>query len=214
MDLMDLVAKLTMDSSEYESGLSKVQKGAKKAFKVVGAAIAAGSAAIVGFGASSVKVGMDFDKSMSQVAATLGLSMEEMETQVGKTNTAYGEFEGTLREFAQFMGANTAFSATQAADALNYMALAGYNTQESMDMLPNVLNLAAAGAMDLATASDMVTDVQTAFGLEMKEMPQLVNEMAKAASTGNTSVQQLGEAFLVVGGLAQELNGGFVTLAD
>lgn len=214
MDLMDLVAKLTMDSSDYESGLSKVQKGAKAAFKAVGAAIAAGSAAIVGFGASSVKVGMDFDKSMSQVAATLGLSMEEMETQVGKTDTAYGEFEGTLREFAQFMGANTAFSATQAADALNYMALAGYNTQESMNMLPNVLNLAAAGAMDLATASDMVTDVQTAFGLKMEEMPQLVDEMAKAASTGNTSVQQLGEAFLVVGGLAQELNGGFVTLAD
>ena len=112
------------------------------------------------------------------------------------------------------MGRNTAFSATQAADALNYMALAGYDTQTSMEMLPNVLNLAAAGSMDLARASDMVTDTQTAFGISLERTSQMVDEMAKAASTGNTSVEQLGDAFLVVGGLAQEMNGGMVELSD
>ena len=94
------------------------------------------------------------------------------------------------------------------------MALAGYDVQTSMEMLPNVLNLAAAGNMELATASDMVTDTQTAFGISLERTNQMVDEMAKAASTGNTSVEQLGEAFLTVGGLAQELNGGMVTLAD
>ena len=80
-------------------------------------------------------------------------------------------------------------------------------------MLPNVLNLAAAGGMELARASDMITDTQTAFGISLDRTTQMVDEMAKAASTGNTSVEQLGDAFLKVGGLAQELNGGFISLA-
>ena len=162
-------------------------------------AVSAVTGAISGMAGGIVDAGMTFDASMSQVAATMGKSVSDIED---------------LRDFAQQMGATTAFSATEAAEALNYMALAGYKTDESMAMLPNVLNLAAAGSIDLARASDMVTDTQTAFGLKMEEMPQLIDEMAKAASTGNTSVEQLGDAFLTVGGLAQELNGGFVTLAD
>ena len=218
MTLLDLVAKITLDKGEYEKGLAglkaDVDKKAKSLqtgmLKVAGA----GAAALGAFAVASVKTGATFDKSMSQVAATMGLSMEEMQKQIGSTETAYGHFEGNLRDFARFMGENTAFSASQAADALNYMALAGYSVDESMTMLPNVLNLAAAGNMELARASDVVTDVQTAFGLKMEEMPQLIDEMAKAASTGNTSVAQLGDAFLTIGGLAQELNGGFVELAD
>ena len=87
-------------------------------------------------------------------------------------------------------------------------------SETSMSMLPNVLNLAAAGGFDLARASDMVTDTQTAFGISLERTSLMVDEMAKAASTGNTSVEQLGDAFLTVGGLAQELNGGVVTLTD
>lgn len=223
--VFELFAKLGLDSTEYSNGLTNAKteatsfggvigKGLKTAVSIGVKALAAGTAAVTAFGVSSIKVGAEFDKSMSQVAATMGLSMDELKTQVGSVDTAFGEFTGNLREYAQYMGKNTAFSASEAADALNYMALAGYDVQESMTMLPNVLNLAAAGNMDLATASDMVTDAQTAFGLEMSEMPQLIDEMAKASSTGNTSVSQLGEAFLTVGGLAQELNGGFITLAD
>lgn len=206
MNVFDLAARLMLDKTEYDKGLDAAEskggtfgKAISGAAKAAGAAIAAASTAAVGFAADSVKAGMDFDKSMSQVAATMGKTTDEIKD---------------LRDFAQEMGRTTAFSATEAADALNYMALAGYDSKTSMEMLPNVLNLAAAGNMDLARASDMVTDTQTAFGISLERTTQMVDEMAKAASTGNTSVEQLGDAFLVVGGLAQELNGGMVTLKD
>lgn len=221
----ELMAVLGLDSKPFEDGLkgaestatgggSKIGAALGGAAKAAGAAVAAASTAVVAFSKSSVDAGMQFDTAMSQVAATMGKTVEEMTQEVGTADTAYGEFSGNLRDFAQFLGANTAFSATEAAEALNYMALAGYKTQESMDMLPSVLSLAAAGSFDLARASDMVTDAQTAFGIDAERTAQMVDEMAKAASTGNTSVEQLGDAFLVVGGLAQELNGGMVTLAD
>lgn len=223
--VFELFAKLGLDSSEYEKGLGDAKgkassiggaigNGFKTVAKISGAAIATATAAVGAFAASSVKTGAEFDKSMSQVAATMGLTMDEMANQTGKVDLAWGTFSGNLREYAQEMGRNTAFSATQAADALNYMALAGYDTQTSMEMLPNVLNLAAAGNMDLARASDMVTDTQTAFGISLDRTSQMVDEMAKAASTGNTSVEQLGDAFLTVGGLAQEMSGGMVQLSD
>ena len=221
----ELMAVLGLDSKPFEDGLkgaestatgggSKIGKALGGAAKAAGAAVAAASTAVVAFSKSSVDAGMQFDTAMSQVAATMGKTVEEMTQEVGTADTAYGEFSGNLRDFAQFLGANTAFSATQAAEALNYMALAGYDVQQSMDMLPNVLSLAAAGNFDLARASDMVTDAQTAFGISAERTSQMVDEMAKAASTGNTSVEQLGDAFLVVGGLAQELNGGIVTMTD
>lgn len=159
--------------------------------------LSGGISAITDFGKASVASGAQFDTSMSQVAATMGTTVDKIED---------------LRNFAQEMGATTTFSATQAADALNYMALAGYDANTSMQMLPNVLNLAAAGNFDLARASDMVTDTQTAFGISLERTAQMVDEMAKAASTGNTSVEQLGDAFLVVGGLTQELNGGLIQM--
>ena len=149
--------------------------------------------------AASLKVGMDFDKAMSQVAATMGKTVDEI---------------SDLRDFAQEMGATTAFSATQAAEGLNYMALAGYSAEESMKMLPTVLNLAAAGNMELATASDMVTDAQSALGLTTKETVDLVDQMAKASSTTNTSVSQLGEAMLTVGGTAKMMKGGTQELSQ
>lgn len=217
MSLLNLVAKLTLDTSEYESSVGKAEKSAGgfgDAFKKVAdlgvKAFTAATAAVGAFTVASVKTGMDFDKSMSQVYATMGDKANEMVEYNGKTVSSME----ALRDFAQQMGATTQYSAKQSADALNYMALAGYDAQESMEMLPNVMNLAAAGAMDLARASDMVTDTQTAFGMDAARTAQMVDEMAKAASTGNTSVEQLGDAFLVVGGLAKELNGGFVTLAD
>lgn len=210
MNLLDLMVRIGVD--DQASG--KLSTFAAKTGQVIGTAAKAGAAAMTAFTAASVKTGMDFDKAMSQVAATMGKSMSEMQDEVGAVDLSWGTFSGNLREYAQEMGAHTAFSATQAAEALNYMALAGYDTQTSMEMLPNVLNLAAAGNMDLARASDMVTDTQTAFGISLERTSQMVDEMAKASSTGNTSVQQLGEAFLVVGGLAKELNGGYVTLKD
>lgn len=221
--LYDLMIKIGVDTSDLDSAMQKA-KDSVNGFGSTAKGVFAGNllydgvkkigSAMIDFGKDSIQTGMNFDKAMSQVQATMLKSNEEMENSIGSVDTAYGHFEGNLREFAQFLGENTAFSATQAAEALNYMALAGYSTQQSMDMLPNVLSLAAAGNIDLAKASDMVTDAQTAFGIDAERTALMVDEMAKAASTGNTSVEQLGDAFLVVGGLAKELNGGFVTLAD
>ena len=161
--------------------------------KVAGAALVGATTAMAGFTKSSVEAGMEFDSSMSQVAATMGTTVDQI---------------GDLRAFAQEMGATTSFSATQAADALNYMALAGYDADKSMEMLPNVLNLAAAGGIDLASASDMVTDAASALGLETAETTTMVDQMAKASSQSNTSVAQLGEAFLKIGATARNLSGG------
>lgn len=174
----------------------------------VGVAAAAAGAALVGFATTSVGVGMDFDKAMSQVAATMGKSVKDLQNEVGSVDTTFGHFEGNLREYAQFMGSNTAFSATEAANALNYMALAGYDTEKSMNMLPTVLNLAAAGNMELAAASDMVTDAASALGLTTEQTATMVDQMAMASSRSNTSVAQLGEAMLQVGGTAKVMAGG------
>lgn len=171
-------------------------------------AIQATANAAANFAKEAVNTGKEFDAAMAQVAATSGKTMEELESEVGKVSTAYGDFEGNLRDFAQFMGGNTAFSTKEAADALNYMALAGYDAQTSMNMLPNVLNLAAAGAMDLADASDMVTDVSSALNLDLDETATMVDQMAKAAASSNTSVAQLGAAMLKIGGTAANMKGG------
>lgn len=170
----------------------------KAGLAVAGAAITAATAAVGAFAASSVSVGAAFDSSMSQVAATMGKTTDEI---------------GDLREFALEMGSSTAFSATQAAEALNYMALAGYDSNQAMEALPKVLNLAAAGGMELATASDMVTDAQSALGLTMDQSAELVDKMAMTASKSNTSVAQLGEAILTVGGTAKSMSGGTTELS-
>lgn len=151
----------------------------------------------VGFLKDSVETGMGFDSAMSQVAATMGVTVDEI---------------AELRDYAKEMGAETAFSATQSAEALNYMALAGYNADTSMKMLPNVMNLAAAGGMELARASDMVTDSQTALGLSIEDTEVLVDQMAKTSSKTNTSVSQLGDAMLTIGGTAKNLKDGTAEL--
>lgn len=154
--------------------------------------------------AAATKKTIDFDKAMSQVAATLGKTNKEMENE----RVTINGFSGSLRELAIEMGSKTAFSATEAAEALNYMALAGYDAQTSAKMLPKVLNLAAAGNMELAKASDMVTDSQSALGLSIKGTNKLIDQMAAASSKSNTSVEQLGEAILTVGGTAKSMKGG------
>ena len=211
MDVFDLFAKLSLDTSEYESGLNDAKGKAGGIGSAIGgaakiglSAVTAATGATVAFAGSAVKAGADFDSSMAQVAATMGTTVDKI---------------GELRDFAQEMGSTTSFSATQSADALNYMALAGYDAQTSMQMLPNVLNLAAAGGMELATASDMVTDAASALGMTMEDgsvntaqVTELVDQLAKTSSKSNTSVAQLGEAILTVGGTAKMMSGGTTEL--
>lgn len=220
MDLFNLVAKLTLDSSEYDRAMAAAKGTAvksgdsmvasvNKTKKAIGVAALGMGAAMAAFGVSSVKTGMEFDSSMSQVAATMGYSVDEIND---KTSEAGQTFD-KLRNFAQEMGQTTKFSATESADALNYMALAGYDAEKSMRMLPNVLNLAAAGNIDLAAASDMVTDASSALGLTEAETTKMIDQMAAASSKSNTSVEQLGQAILTVGGTAKVLKGGTTELS-
>jgi len=159
---------------------------------------------LAGIGAAFVKTTSSFDEAMSQVQATMGITAEQI---ANNTNGAADDMEA-LRNIAKEMGASTKFTASEAAEGLNYMALAGYDAQTSIKMLPTVLNLAAAGAMELGTASDVVTDVQSALGLSLDETTVLIDQMAKTASSSNTSVAQLGEALLTIGGTARFMAGG------
>lgn len=148
----------------------------------------------------SINAGMGFEAAMSQVAATMGMTKEEVQS-----GTA--DFE-MLKKAARDMGAATKYSASEAAEAENYLALAGYDAKKSVETLPTVLNLAAAGGMELATASDMVTDAMSALGKKAGTAESYVDKMAKTAQKSNTSVAQLGEATLTVGGTAKKLKNG------
>ena len=210
MNVFELGAKIGLDTSEYDNNLDKsesrfsaiagkLKSGFETIAKVAAASVAAVGAATTAFVKSAVDTGSQFDSSMSQVAATMGKTVDEI---------------GELRDFAQDMGSKTAFSASQAADALNYMALAGYDANQSMSMLPTVLDLAAAGGIELARASDMVTDAASALGLTFDDTKVMVDQMAMASSKTNTSVAQLGDAILAVGGTAKTLKGGTAELTQ
>jgi len=174
----------------------------------VGKKVMVVSTAVAAAGGAAVKTAADFESSMSQVQATMGITSKSMSTLNGKSvNTM-----DALKKLAKEMGSKTAFSASQCAEALNYLALAGYDTQEMADTLPTVLNLAAAGNLDLAKASDMVTDAMSALGMKTKDANKMVDQMAKTASSTNTSVGQLGEGILTIGATAKTVKGGTAEL--
>lgn len=132
------------------------------------------------FAKSMVDTGIEFSSSMSNVQALSGATVDELD-----------ELEARARE----LGGATIFSASQVADAFSYMALAGWNTEDMLSGVDGVLNLAAAADMDLAEASDIVTDYLTAFGLSAQDSAAFVDQMAYAMANSNTNVTQLGEAY-------------------
>lgn len=180
---------------------SKLGSHITDAMKKAGAAATAAFSVAMG---AAVKVGMDFESGMSQVAATMGITTTEIAS-------GSKEFEA-LSQAAKNAGATTQFSATQASEALNYLALAGYDAEKSITALPTVLNLAAAGGIDLGYASDMVTDSMSALGLETNQLEGFVDQLAKTSQKSNTNIAQLGEGILTVGGTAKDLAGGTVEL--
>lgn len=193
-----------LDSSGFEKGLKGLGSIASKGLAVTTKAIGAVSTGLIALGGYATKVGSEFEASMSQVAATMGMSAEEVAN-------GCEEFV-MLEEAAKKAGSTTMFSASQSADALNYLALAGYSAEEACTALPKVLNLAAAGGLDLAYASDLVTDSMSALGLGMDQLDTFMDQMAKTSQKSNTSVGQLGEAILTVGGTAKTLSGGITEM--
>lgn len=135
---------------------------------------------VTGLGTAAVKTAADFDSAMSRVAAVSG---------------ATGSDFDKLRDKAREMGAKTKFSATEAADAMNYMAMAGWKTEDMLSGIEGVMYLAAASGEDLATTSDIVTDALTAFGLTAGDSGHFADVLAAASSNANTNVSMMGETF-------------------
>lgn len=138
------------------------------------------TAAVGGLGAAAVKVAADFDSGMSKVAAVSGAAGEDLDK---------------LREKAREMGAKTKFSASEAASAMEYMAMAGWKTGDMLDGIEGIMNLAAASGEDLATTSDIVTDALTAMGLSASDSGHFADILAAASSNANTNVSMMGETF-------------------
>ena len=178
--------RLQQEAETTSSVLSKIDEAGKKFEKVgdtitgAGKAIMPVSSAVAGLGAVSIKTSADFDSAMSQVAAVSGATGDEFDA---------------LREKAREMGAKTKFSASEAADAMNYMAMAGWKTEDMLSGIEGIMNLAAASGEDLATTSDIVTDALTAFGLSAQDSGHFADLLAAASSNANTNVSMMGETF-------------------
>lgn len=141
---------------------------------------------------SCAQVGIDFSSSMSNVAATMGMTAE----QVSSGAEDYQKLENAARE----CGETTKYTASESADALNYLALAGYDVNKAVETLPKVLNLATASGMDLASCTDMVTDTMSALQLQTSDLDGYMDMMAKTAQKSNTTVAMLGEGILQCAG--------------
>lgn len=193
-----------------KNGILAVGKGSASLAKGIGKTIKGVSTGIVTAGVAAVKTGIDFDASMSQVAATMGYNVTDLHD---TTTQAYKDFQ-MLNNVAREQGKNTKFSAAEAGEALNYLALAGYDARKAAGALPTVLTLASAGGMELAETSDMITDSMSALGIAatQKNLTDFGDKMAKASQKSNTSVKQLGSAILTVGGTAKNLTGGTTEL--
>lgn len=162
---------------------------------------------LIGLGAASVKTAAGFESSMSQVQATMGITndaMSELDGQSVNTMSA-------LSALAQEMGANTKFSASEAAAAINNMAMAGYDVQEIYQALPQVLSLASAGALDLDYATQLVANGLNVMGMETSQAQELADKLAVTASNAYGSVSDFGEGLLIAGAQAKLAN---VSLTD
>lgn len=179
-----VIIKIEGDDTDFKgkvNGLGKAtESGVSKLGNVVKTAAVGIGGAMVAIGGYAIKVGSDFESAMSNVAAISGATGDDLQM---------------LKDTAKEMGATTQFSATEAANALSYMALAGWDANQSAAALPGVLNLAAASGMELASASDMVTDYMSAFGMSCEQSGYFADMLAYAQSNANTTAELLGESY-------------------
>ena len=225
LDLGSAVGYLLLDTKGFSSGFSSALQAVKtmqsqsataddkfaamgSAMTSVGGKLTTGvTVPLIGLGTASVTTAARFESSMSQVQATLGIADDAMSELDGQTvNTM-----AALSDLAQEMGANTKFSASEAAAAINNMAMAGYDVQEIYQALPQVLNLASAGALDLDYATQLVANGLNVMGMETSNAQELSDKLAVTASNAYGSVSDFGEGLLVAGAQAKLAN---VSLTD
>lgn len=167
--------QISLAGEKFQEVGQKIEGAGKKLLPV--------TAAVAGIGAAAVKTTADFDESMSNVSAISG---------------ATGDDFDKLRAKAREMGAETKFSASDAADAMTYMAMAGWKTDDMLSGISGIMDLAAASGADLATTSDIVTDALTGMGYTAADAGRLADVMAAASSNANTNVEMMGETFKYV----------------
>lgn len=186
---------LNFDTKINESGFNKGISNLSK-IATIGLGVAVGNAItkvvdkVGSIGTAAVKVGMNFEAEMSKVASISGATGDEFQKLIDK---------------AKEMGSKTKFSATESAQAMEYMAMAGWKTQDMVDGLKGIMDLAAASGEDLASTSDIVTDALTAFGLSASDSTHFADVLAKASSNANTNVAMMGETFKYVAPVAGAL---------
>ncbi|MGN0667279.1 MAG: phage tail tape measure protein [Huintestinicola sp.] len=183
-DYSQALDNLKNSASKVKDDIKSMATAVATGVTAIGSAVAAGTTA-------ATKVGMEFTSSMSNVKALSGATVEEFEA---------------LENAAAYAGANTSKTASEAADALGYMALAGWDTTQMLDGLMPVLRASEAGSMDLATCSDLVTDSMSAMGIAVGDLNHYLDVCTKAQSSSNTSLQQLLQAYIGCGGTLKNLN--------
>ena len=200
MKLLDLVAKLSFDDSEFKSGVNKSENSITGLGKTIAGVVSAG--AILKLGKDAITTGMNFDSAMSQVASTMGLTQDEIKS----TDGVFAK----LRQTALDMGSSTKYSATEASQGLNYLAMAGLDADTMMKALPITLQMAGASGIDLATTCDKLTNIMSALGLASKDSATYMNNMgavtdvfALTSTKANTDVMGLYESISQVGATAR-----------
>lgn len=176
-----------IDTSGFKGGIDKIKSIAQAGVSAITATLAGITAALGAGATAAATVGSSFEAAMSKVSAISG---------------ATGDSLQSLTDKAKEMGAKTKFSASESASALQYMAMAGWDTESMLNGIDGIMNLAAADGLDLATTSDIVTDALTAFNLKASDSTHFADVLAKASSSANTNVSMLGESFKYVAPLA------------
>lgn len=179
-----------IDSKGFQKGINAIGDIAQKGMQATADILKGAAAAIGGLGAAAIKVGSDFESGMSKVAAISGASGKDL---------------ADLTEKAKEMGASTKFSATESAAAFEYMAMAGWKTEDMLSGIEGIMSLAAASGEELATTSDIVTDALTAFGMKAGDAGRFSDILAQASSNANTNVGMMGETFKYVAPVAGAL---------
>ena len=179
-----------IDASGFQKGIDGIGSIAAKGMRATGAILTGAASAIGAMGAAAIKVGSDFESAMSKVEAISGAAGSDLEA---------------LTQKAKEMGASTKFSATESANAFEYMAMAGWKTEDMLNGIEGIMNLAAASGEDLATTSDIVTDALTAFGMTAGDATHFADVLATASSNANTNVGMMGETFKYVAPVAGAL---------
>lgn len=179
-----------VDQSGFDKGVNSLKSAASVGAKAVAVSLGAATGAVTALSVASIRAGSNFEEGMSKVSAISGATASDLQA---------------LADKAKEMGATTKFSATQSAEALQYMAMAGWKTEQMLDGLPGIMNLAAASGEDLASVSDIVTDAMTAFGLKAEESGRFADVLAAASSNANTNVGMMGATFKYVAPVAGSL---------